>query len=74
VKRTPSPNETVLEREVRLKQEALQQWNHKYWEDHNKRFFEGRDAFSKEKKNEDLTVYYTQFLENNYQKHVNYSL
>lgn len=74
MRRTPPANETDLERDLRMSQDNLQEWNHKYWQDHNKRFFEGRDAFSKEKKDEDLTVYYTKFLEDNYDKHVNYSL
>lgn len=49
-------------------------WNHRYWEHHNKRFFQGRDVFAKGGGNEDLTKYYTKFLEENYNKHVEYSL
>lgn len=34
------PNETNLQRELRLRRLAVEKWNHDFWTSHNKRFYE----------------------------------
>jgi hypothetical protein len=36
------PDETVAEKELRLQREETWKWNHEYWSDHNREFFEVR--------------------------------
>lgn len=73
------PDETPQEREYRGKLMQLQEWNQRYWEDHNKSFFDERDCFIKSKGEkqpsyDELASFYKTFLEENHTKHLAYSL
>lgn len=77
-----SPKETHLDKKYReLKQEA-QEWNQAFWLRHNTSFIEERKQFQELLKAQgktaltadDMSVFYKQFLDKNWQAHFNYNV
>lgn len=84
--RRPVPDqESKAEKQLRLHQSELQDWNQKYWESHNQSFNEKKQKFIDNEISESdkidgrqsydqLAVFYKRFLDENRTKHMNYSL
>lgn len=59
----------------------LQDWNHQYWETHNRQFNQQKELFlsaSKKKSatvsHDELAVFYKKFLDDNRDKHMKYAM
>uniref|UniRef100_A0A0K0FFW4 Apoptogenic protein 1, mitochondrial (inferred by orthology to a human protein) n=1 Tax=Strongyloides venezuelensis TaxID=75913 RepID=A0A0K0FFW4_STRVS len=69
-------NETELEKKYRLDREELNEWNSKFWENHNIAFEKQRDQFITARKKElgklgnvtanDMSTFYKEFLNDEY--------
>ncbi|XP_011303338.1 apoptogenic protein 1, mitochondrial [Fopius arisanus] len=76
-----SRNETKIEKQYREARESTHEWNHKFWSEHNARFISERKEFQNKLKAEgkesvtadEMSVFYKQFLDNNWKNHVNYN-
>ncbi|KAI1285008.1 hypothetical protein HDE_12345 [Halotydeus destructor] len=89
IKEVPADDETLAERNYRIKRTELQDWNQSYWKEHNRAFFSEKEEYIKsqllklkENASEDarhtvtydeLAHFYKRFLDDNNEKHVNYS-
>ena len=81
-------NETELQKRLRNLREETQEFNQKFWSQHNSEFVEGRDAHIqkvlKEKYQnevnkstisaEEMSVYYKKFLDSKWRSHIDYNL
>lgn len=78
-------NETDLEKQLRLKREELQTWNHEFWTKHNTDFFKLKEEFTtrelKKKQNneqtvnaDEMSVFYKKFLDENWKRHLHYNI
>ncbi|XP_048585745.1 COA8 family protein CBG23705, mitochondrial isoform X2 [Nematostella vectensis] len=72
-------NETPREQGFRMMKEFVHSWHHDFWTRHNKNFNESKKKFleGKEKKSskqaaDELSVFYKDFLDKNYQLHKEY--
>ncbi|XP_015119843.1 apoptogenic protein 1, mitochondrial [Diachasma alloeum] len=73
--------ETEVEKEFREAREATQEWNNKFWSEHNARFIAERKEFQSKLKAEgkesvtadEMSVFYKKFLDSNWKNHVNYN-
>ncbi|CAB3366385.1 Hypothetical predicted protein [Cloeon dipterum] len=76
-------NESPVEKEYRLTRQEVLQWNQDFWSNHNTKFLKERNEFieneQRKKCNNDplsadeMSVFYKQFLDNNWQVHVKYN-
>ncbi|XP_055683852.1 COA8 family protein CG14806, mitochondrial [Lutzomyia longipalpis] len=75
-------NETPLQQKLRLRQVEVDEYNQKFWTNHNKRFFEERDAFVAANKThpeenlsaDQMSVFYKSFLDKNWKIHFYYNV
>ncbi|XP_063821454.1 COA8 family protein CG14806, mitochondrial [Ostrinia nubilalis] len=75
------PNETPLEKQYRELRTEVQSWNHKFWTQHNTRFFQEREEYLKNnlpegKQNltaDEMSVFYKAFLDKNWKAHLSYN-
>ncbi|XP_045446014.1 COA8 family protein CG14806, mitochondrial [Melitaea cinxia] len=75
-------NETNLEEKYRKLRMEVQDWNQKFWTQHNSRFFKERETYLKEnlpdgKTNltaDEMSVFYKAFLDKNWKTHINYNM
>ncbi|CAD6208326.1 GSCOCG00003332001-RA-CDS [Cotesia congregata] len=75
-------NETKLEKDYREAREATQNWNKKFWFDHNSKFIKERKEFQKELEAngnksitaDEMSVFYKNFLDKNWKNHFNYNI
>ncbi|KAL0893526.1 hypothetical protein ABMA27_013722 [Loxostege sticticalis] len=75
------PNETALEKQYRELRTEVQSWNHKFWTQHNSRFFQEREEYLKKnlpegKQNltaDEMSVFYKAFLDKNWKAHIAYN-
>lgn len=79
------PDETQTEKMFRLRRTEVLEWNHKFWADHNTKFFKEKAEFVKllepsikvsGKKStpaEQMSVFYRKFLNENRQEHLRYN-
>lgn len=79
---TEHSNETPLERQVRTKKIELNQWHQQFWKDNNQRFINEKYSFEQKIKletgkptvtAEELSVFYKDFLNKNYNNHLQYN-
>lgn len=82
-------DESDLERQYREQRQALLDWHHLFWTEHNKSFFtkkeefvqkklaekqaEGKSETSQSVTPEELSVFYKKFLDENYKTHIQYN-
>ena len=77
-----SAKETYFEKKYIDLREETQQWNQEFWIKHNTNFIEERKRFQelsraqgkKELTADDMSVFYKQFLDKNWQSHFNYNI
>ncbi|CAG5011365.1 unnamed protein product [Parnassius apollo] len=77
-----SANETKLEKRYRELRMEVQEWNQKFWTQHNSRFFQEREEYLKKnlpegKQNltaDEMSVFYKSFLDKNWKVHITYNL
>ncbi|XP_057325862.1 COA8 family protein CG14806, mitochondrial isoform X3 [Microplitis mediator] len=77
-----SLNETKLEKKYREARETTQNWNKKFWFDHNSKFITERKQFQKELEAsgnksitaDEMSVFYKTFLDKNWKTHFNYNI
>uniref|UniRef100_A0A2A4JI94 Apoptogenic protein 1, mitochondrial n=1 Tax=Heliothis virescens TaxID=7102 RepID=A0A2A4JI94_HELVI len=75
------PNETELEKQYREMRTEVQEWNQKFWEKHNSRFYQEREEYVKnnmpaDKQNltaDEMSVFYKAFLDKNWKLHLKYN-
>ncbi|XP_055710471.1 COA8 family protein CG14806, mitochondrial [Phlebotomus papatasi] len=75
-------NETPLEKKLRLLQMEVEEYNQKFWTNHNKRFFEERDEFIAANRRhtgenlsaDEMSVFYKAFLDKNWKIHWYYNI
>ena len=81
-------NETELQKRLRLLRQETQEFNQKFWSEHNAEFVKGREdhiaKVLKEKYENDVTkttisaeemsVYYKKFLDSKWKAHIDYNL
>ncbi|KAG7207345.1 hypothetical protein KM043_009009 [Ampulex compressa] len=74
-------DETSLERRYRKAREDTQLWNQNFWRKHNLKFIEERKQFQESLKTQDKTlsadqmsVFYKQFLDKNWETHFKYNI
>ncbi|XP_075970042.1 cytochrome c oxidase assembly factor 8 [Anticarsia gemmatalis] len=76
------PNESQLEKRYRQMRSEVQEWNHKFWAQHNSRFYQEREEYVKthtpaDKQNlsaDEMSVFYKAFLDKNWKLHINYNM
>lgn len=74
-------NETALEMRLRLMQEEVEKWNHEFWSNHNKSFYQEREEFIKTLEAENngevsadkMSEFYKTFLDKNRKNHLRYN-
>ncbi|XP_039968215.1 COA8 family protein CG14806, mitochondrial isoform X2 [Bactrocera neohumeralis] len=74
-------NETDLERRLRQMQEQTEKWNHDFWSNHNKNFYQEREEFVKthgaatngEVTADEMSEFYKAFLDKNKENHFRYN-
>ncbi|XP_011201262.1 COA8 family protein CG14806, mitochondrial [Bactrocera dorsalis] len=74
-------NETDLERRLRQMQEQTEKWNHDFWSNHNKNFYQEREEFVKahgaatngEVTADEMSEFYKAFLDKNKERHFRYN-
>ncbi|XP_011874078.1 PREDICTED: apoptogenic protein 1, mitochondrial isoform X2 [Vollenhovia emeryi] len=73
--------ETYSEQKYRALRNETQQWNQIFWTKHNTSFTEEREQFKQMLKAQgriatadDMSVFYKQFLDKNWQSHFNYNI
>lgn len=76
-------DETPTETEFRRRREAVEEWNQKFWELHNDRFYKGKNEFvadyrkvsndPKEPPAEEMAKFYKRFLDENHNLHMSYN-
>ncbi|XP_013140452.1 PREDICTED: APOPT family protein CG14806, mitochondrial [Papilio polytes] len=75
-------NETRLEKRYRELRMEVQEWNQKFWTQHNSRFFQEREEYLKQNLPEgkqtltadEMSVFYKSFLDKNWKAHITYNL
>ncbi|GFN85596.1 Apoptogenic protein 1, mitochondrial [Plakobranchus ocellatus] len=79
------PDETPTEKKFRLQRAEVLDWNHKFWTDHNTKFFKekgdfvksikstGKDQSKKTTPAEQMSVFYRKFLNENRKDHLRYN-
>ncbi|CAB3234756.1 unnamed protein product [Arctia plantaginis] len=75
-------NETHLEKRYRKLRADVQEWNQKFWTQHNSRFYQEREDYVKknlpaDKQNltaDEMSVFYKAFLDKNWKLHLNYNM
>ncbi|XP_068629682.1 COA8 family protein CBG23705, mitochondrial [Battus philenor] len=75
-------NETGLERRYREMRTEVQEWNQRFWTQHNSSFFQEREEYLKKnlpegKQNltaDEMSVFYKSFLDKNWKAHMTYNL
>ncbi|XP_041352807.1 COA8 family protein CBG23705, mitochondrial-like [Gigantopelta aegis] len=83
-------DESQLERNYRLKREEIVKWNHDFWTQNNANFLKEKEEFIKEKTSgqsdrddkdpsksltpEEMSVFYREFLQKYYKKHLYYNM
>ncbi|KPJ07392.1 UPF0671 protein CG14806 [Papilio machaon] len=77
------PNdETKLEKKYRELRMDVQEWNQKFWTQHNSSFFQEREEYLKQNLPEgkqtltadEMSVFYKSFLDKNWKAHLTYNL
>lgn len=77
-----SRNETTIEKKYREAREDTQLWNQNFWTKHNTSFIQERKEFQEALKAQgktsitadDMSVFYKNFLDKNWQSHFKYNL
>jgi len=77
-----STKETYLEKRYKELRRETQQWNQIFWSKHNTSFIKERKRFQEMSKaqrktaltTDDMSVFYKQFLDKNWQSHFNYNI
>ena len=75
-------NETPLQVDLRLRRLEVEQWNHDFWANHNKRFYDEKKVYIRkmQKPNEEsvgadnMSIFYKDFLDKNRRVHVFYNI
>ncbi|XP_075151886.1 cytochrome c oxidase assembly factor 8 [Haematobia irritans] len=75
------PNETELEKKLRLKRIEVEEWNHFFWLRHNKRFYDEKQDFVRlhnmagiqELSADKMSEFYKSFLDKNRRLHILYN-
>ncbi|GAB0095345.1 COA8 family protein CG14806, mitochondrial [Sergentomyia squamirostris] len=75
-------NETPLQQRLRLRQIEIEEYNQKFWSNHNTRFFAERDEFIAAHKShpedslsaDQMSVFYKAFLDKNWKIHFYYNI
>ncbi|CAH2074719.1 unnamed protein product, partial [Iphiclides podalirius] len=75
-------NESGLEERYRKLRIEVQEWNQKFWTQHNSRFFQEREEYLKKnlpdgKQNltaDEMSVFYKSFLDKNWKTHITYNM
>ncbi|XP_022916145.1 COA8 family protein CG14806, mitochondrial [Onthophagus taurus] len=81
--RKRSLHETILQQKLREIQDSTQEWNQKFWSEHNTKFVKERQVYIKahrvsQEENRALTAdemseFYKKFLDENWKTHVTYN-
>ncbi|GJQ71549.1 hypothetical protein Trydic_g11257 [Trypoxylus dichotomus] len=76
-------HETALQRQLRELQDKTQEWNQKFWFEHNTKFIQERQNFIKSHKisidqkriltADEMSEFYKKFLDDNWKTHFNYN-
>ncbi|KAJ8913819.1 hypothetical protein NQ315_003728 [Exocentrus adspersus] len=75
--------ETRLQRRLRESQDATQEWNQRFWSEHNSKFTKERQNYVdmhfnktnvKQLTAEEMSEFYKQFLDDNWRTHVTYNM
>ncbi|XP_031617306.1 COA8 family protein CG14806, mitochondrial [Contarinia nasturtii] len=74
-------DETPIEKELRLKRIAAEEWNQTFWTQHNQKFVKEKQAFIKANKEAEedtlsadkMSEFYKSFLDSNWKSHFQYN-